>query len=193
MTRQDTSPGEQTAASTEARSSTTSGERSRGAAGSLPQPGDIVAGKYELVRQIGQGGMAVVYEAMRLRLHQRLAIKVLRPDIQDLQQVLARFEREARATAQLRSVHTARVVDVDTLADGLPYIVMEYLEGVDLDAALQASGPMPVEQAVDIAMQVADAMAEAHSLGTVHRDLKPANLFVCHIGNRPVIKVRDFA
>ncbi len=190
MTRPDASLGGKTA-SEAGRSSTTSGERSRGM-GRLPEPGDIVAGKYELVRQIGQGGMAVVYEAMHLRLHQRLAIKVLRPDIQDLQQVLARFEREARATAQLRSVHTARVVDVDTLADGLPYIVMEYLEGVDLDAALQASGPMPVEQAVDIAMQVADAMAEAHSLGTVHRDLKPANLFVCHIGNRPVIKVLDF-
>lgn len=190
MTRPDASLEEQTA-SDAGRSATTSGERARGA-GRLPQPGEIVAGKYELVRQIGQGGMAVVYEATHLRLQQRLAIKVLRPDIKDFQQVLARFEREARATAQLRSVHTARVVDVDTLADGLPYIVMEYLEGVDLDAALQAGGPMPMEQAVDITLQVADAMAEAHALGTVHRDLKPANLFVCHIGNRPVIKVLDF-
>jgi tRNA A-37 threonylcarbamoyl transferase component Bud32 len=190
MTRPDASPEEKTA-SERGRSSTTSGERSRGA-GRLPVPGDIIANKYELVRQIGQGGMAVVYEVTHLRLHQRLAIKVLRPDIKEFQHVLARFEREARATAQLRSVHTARVVDVDTLADGLPYIVMEYLEGVDLDAALQKSGPMPFEQAVDIAMQVAAAMAEAHSLGTVHRDLKPANLFLCHIGNRPVIKVLDF-
>jgi eukaryotic-like serine/threonine-protein kinase len=192
MTRPDASLEEKTGSPAEV-SSTTSGQRARSAGtGRMPQPGDIVAGKYELVRQIGQGGMAVVYEAMHLRLHQRLAIKVLRPDIKDFQQVLARFEREARATAQLRSVHTARVVDVDTLADGLPYIVMEYLEGVDLDAALQATGPMPIQQAVDIALQVADVMAEAHSLGIVHRDLKPANLFVCHIGNRPVIKVLDF-
>jgi len=192
MTRPDASLEEKTGSPAEV-SSTTSGQRARSTGtGRMPQPGDIVAGKYELVRQIGQGGMAVVYEATHLRLHQRLAIKVLRPDIKDFQQVLARFEREARATAQLRSVHTARVVDVDTLADGLPYIVMEYLEGVDLDAALQATGPMPIQQAVDIALQVADVMAEAHSLGIVHRDLKPANLFVCHIGNRPVIKVLDF-
>jgi eukaryotic-like serine/threonine-protein kinase len=160
----------------------------------LPQPGDIIAGKYEVVRTLGEGGMAVVFEALHLRLRQRLAIKVLRPDIPDFTEVLARFEREARATAQLRSIHTARIVDVETLPDGLPYIVMEYLEGLDLDAALHASGPMPVQQAVDIVLQVAEAMAEAHGLGIVHRDLKPANLFVCRsrTGDRPLVKVLDF-
>jgi serine/threonine protein kinase len=160
--------------------------------GSLPQPGDTIADKYRIARVIGQGGMAVVYEATHLRLHQRLAIKVLRPDIPDFEEVLARFEREARATAQLRSIHTAHVVDVDTLPDGLPYIVMEYLDGTDLDAALAASGPMPVEQAVDVTLQVADAVAEAHDLGIVHRDLKSANVFVCRVGNRPLVKVLDY-
>jgi serine/threonine protein kinase len=162
------------------------------AAASLPQPGDIIAGKYAIVRRLGEGGMAVVYEATHVRLRQPLAIKVLRPDVADSHTVLARFEREARATAQLRSVHAARVVDVDTLPNGVPYMVMEYLEGHDLDAELAKVGPMPVARAVDIVLQTAGAMQEAHALGIVHRDLKPANLFLCPVGDRNVVKVLDF-
>jgi len=158
----------------------------------LPRPGDTIAGKYSVVRLLGEGGMAVVYEALHLRLRQRLAIKVLRPDMPDFEEVLARFEREARATAQLRSIHTARIVDVDTLPGGLPYIVMEYLDGEDLDAIIQESGQLSVERAVDIVLQVAEAMAEAHSLGIVHRDLKPSNLFVCRVAERQLVKVLDF-
>jgi serine/threonine protein kinase len=159
----------------------------------MPRPGDTIADKYNLLGKIGEGGMAVVYEAMHVRLQQRLAIKVLRPDIPDFDEVMARFEREARATAQLRSVHTARVVDVDRLPnDGLPYMVMEFLEGVDLETALQVTGPMPIEQVADIILQVAEVMSEAHSLGIIHRDLKPANIFVCRVGDRRLIKVLDF-
>jgi tRNA A-37 threonylcarbamoyl transferase component Bud32 len=160
--------------------------------GVLPQPGDVIAGKYAVVRRIGEGGMAVVYEATHLRLHQPLAIKVLRPDVADSQTVLARFEREARATAQLRSVHAARVIDVDMLPSGLPYMVMEYLEGHDLDVEIANTGAMPVARAVDIVLQTAGAMQEAHALGIVHRDLKPANLFLCPVADRNVVKVLDF-
>ena len=158
----------------------------------LPAAGDTIASKYQLVRILGSGAMGVVYEAFHTRLRQRLAIKVLRPDIRNFSDVLTRFEREAHASAQLRSIHAARVIDVDSLPNGLPYIVMEYLEGRDLDAELSATGPMAIQLAVDITMQVADAMTEAHGLGIVHRDLKPANLFVCHVGERPVMKVLDF-
>jgi serine/threonine-protein kinase len=158
----------------------------------LPQPGDTIAGKYAVVRELGEGGMGVVYEAMHLRLRQRLAIKVLRPDVSDVQEVLARFEREGRATAQLRSIHAARVIDVDTLPNGPPYIVMEFLDGLDLEAELKTVGAVPVEEAVDIVLQVAAAMAEAHALGIVHRDLKPSNLFVCRVGDRRLVKVLDF-
>src|SRR5258708_5685283 len=178
-------------ASSSASGSSDSGKRVRSREG-LPVPGDVIAGKYALGRVIGEGGMGVVYEATHTRLHQRLAIKVLRPDVPEFQLVLARFEREARATAQLRTIHAARVIDVDTLPDGLPYIVMEFLEGVDLDVELRASGPMAVDEAVDVVLQVAEAMAEAHGLGIVHRDLKPANLFVCRAGGRRVVKVLDF-
>jgi serine/threonine-protein kinase len=158
----------------------------------LPEPGDLVAGKYQIVRVIGQGGMAVVYEAKHPRLNQRLAIKVLRPDVQEFDDVMARFEREARATSRLRSTHTARVVDVDALPSGLPYIVMEFLDGEDLDAELRQSGPMPIERAADLVLQVADAMSEAHGFGIIHRDLKPANIFVCKIDARSVVKVLDY-
>jgi len=158
----------------------------------LPVAGDEIGGKYKILGVLGTGSMGVVYEAMHTRLHQRLAVKVLRSDVGDVQKLLARFEREAQASAQLRSVHAARVIDVDSLPSGLPYMVMEFLEGRTLDAELTATGPMPVELAVDIAMQVATAMTEAHGLGIVHRDLKPANLFVCRVGDRAVIKVLDF-
>ena len=158
----------------------------------LPVPGDLIGSKYRLGRVLGSGAMGVVYEATHVRLRQRLAIKVLRPDVPNFDQLLARFEREAHATARLRSIHAARVIDVDSLPDGLPYIVMEYLEGRTLDAELAEVGPMPVEVAADICVQVADAMTEAHGLGIVHRDLKPANLFICSVGDRQVVKVLDF-
>jgi serine/threonine-protein kinase len=158
----------------------------------LPQPGETIAGKYKVVRVIGEGGMGIVYEAVHVRLRQRIAIKILRPDVNGIDAIFARFEREARATAQLRSIHAARVIDVDTLPGGLPYIVLEFLEGHDLEAELQTSGCMPSVAAVDVALQVAEAMAEAHSLGIVHRDLKPANVFVCRAGDRRVIKILDF-
>src|SRR4030081_1814792 len=119
----------------------------------LPRPGDTIAGKYALVRLIGEGGMGVVYEATHVRLRQRLAIKILRPDVPDFGGVVARFEREARSAAQLQSIHTARVIDVDVLPSGLPYIVLEYLDGRDLDAELESTGPLPIEEAVDVVLQ----------------------------------------
>ena len=159
----------------------------------LPVAGELIAGgKYALSRRIGEGGMGVVYEAMHVRLRQRVAIKVLRPDVSGTGEVLARFEREAWITAQLRSIHSARVIDVDRLPSGLPYIVLEYLDGGDLEAELFSIGPLPIPDAIDIVMQVAEAMQEAHALGIVHRDLKPANLFVCRVGGRRVMKILDF-
>jgi eukaryotic-like serine/threonine-protein kinase len=158
----------------------------------LPRVGDTIGRKYSLVGRLGEGAMGVVFEAMHLRLRQRLAVKVLRPDFNAYDEVFTRFEREARITAQLRSIHTARVIDVDTLENGLPYIVMEFLEGRDLAAEIDDLGALPVNEAVDVTLQIAAAMQEAHDNGIVHRDLKPANLFVCRSGGRRVMKVLDF-
>src|SRR6476469_6857987 len=104
------------------------GER-HGAAQALPTPGSIIGGKYQIVRVIGEGGMGIVFEATHLKLHQRVAVKMLLPEMLAHRVILTRFEREARASGQLRNRHTARVMDVDVTTDGLPYMVMEFLEG----------------------------------------------------------------
>ena len=157
----------------------------------LPRPGEIIADKYAIVKVIGEGGMGIVYEATHLRLRRRVALKMLFPHTTSPHTV-ARFEREARAAAQLRDRHVAKVLDVDTTPDGLPYLVMEFLEGHDLEAELTARGPLPIEDAAGYVVQVCAAMTEAHAAGIVHRDLKPSNLFLCSDKQEWIVKVLDF-
>jgi len=158
----------------------------------LPKAGAIVSGKYELVRLLGEGGMAYVFEATHQRLQQRVAMKILAPELARDAELVARFDREARAVAALRTRHVPRIMDVDVTSDGLPYIVMELLEGRDLDAELRARIRVPLDEAVDYVLQAAGAMAEAHDMGIVHRDLKPANLFLTRDGAQRIVKVLDF-
>ena len=155
-------------------------------------PGFLIGDKYEVVQVIGAGGMGIVYEARHARLGQRVAVKTLLPELMQHADAITRFEREARAAAHLRSRHVAKVFDVDALADGTPYIVMELLEGRDLADELSARGSLPAQEAVDYIMQACDAMAEAHRVGIVHRDLKPSNMFLAREGRRSSIKVLDF-
>ena len=161
--------------------------------GSVVKPGDVVAGKYKIVRIIGEGGMGIIVEALHQKLDQRVAIKFHRPQASGSDESVARFLREAKASAQIRSEHVVRVTDVAMLDDGTPYFVMEYLEGRDLDAVIQGDGPLTVSAALDYTLQVCEALAEAHSLGIIHRDLKPANLFLSHrVDGTVVIKLLDF-
>ncbi|HET9959746.1 MAG TPA: protein kinase [Polyangiaceae bacterium] len=155
-------------------------------------PGDVLAGKYRVERVLGAGGMGVVVAALHLELDERVAVKFLLPEVSQDSNAAARFIREARAAARIKSEHVARVIDVGRLESGAPYMVMEYLEGSDLES-LVSQGPLPIEDAVDYVIQACHAMAEAHGVGIVHRDLKPANLFVCQRpdGTRGV-KVLDF-
>src|SRR6476646_5507325 len=142
------------------------------------EPGEILAGKYKVERVLGAGGMGVVVAAMHLQLDQRVALKfVLQEAIQNAE-AIERFSREARAAAKLKSDHVARVIDVGTLENGSPYMVMEYLEGCDLSQYVDRAGPLPFDEAADFILQTCEAMAEAHGLGIVHRDLKPKNLFL---------------
>jgi len=157
----------------------------------LPRPDSVIRGKYRLLRLIGEGGMGVVFQAEHLRLKQRMAIKVLQPT-RSGQRDAARFMREARAASQLGSHHVARVLDVDELETGLPYMVMEYLDGCDLEHELGNRGRLLVSEAVDYVIQACAAVAEAHSKGIVHRDLKPSNLFLCDEGDERIVKVLDF-
>ncbi len=157
------------------------------------RPGEVLAGKYRVERVLGWGGMGVVVAAYHLELDQRVAIKLLSPQALANADIVARFSREARAAVRIRSEHVARVTDVGQLANGSPFMVMEYLDGVDLSGWLAQKGALPAEQAVDFVLQACEALAEAHALGIVHRDLKPANLF-CIRGadGNPCIKVLDF-
>jgi len=159
----------------------------------LPQRGDVLAGKYRVDRVIGDGGMCIVYAAEHLQLEDWVAVKVLRTEWVDRPEVVERFLREGKTATRIRSEHVVRTFDVGTLDDGTPCLVMEYLLGSDLDALLTANGPLPVPAAVDYLLQAGEAIGEAHQLGIVHRDLKPANLFLTHRADgSPWVKVLDF-
>ncbi|AKU94989.1 Serine/threonine protein kinase PrkC, regulator of stationary phase [Labilithrix luteola] len=143
----------------------------------LPKVGETVADRFELRRVLGEGGMGIVYEAFDHRGKRPCAIKVLFPHYCDQPQVIARFDREARITAKLKGSNVARVFDVGVLPSGVRFIAMELLVGRDLAMELQERGRLPVATAVDIAIQAAQAMDEAHALGVVHRDIKPRICF----------------
>lgn len=157
------------------------------------RPGDILLGKYRVERVLGQGGMGIVVAARHVELGQLYAIKFLLPDVLDHDDAIERFLREARAAAQLRSEHVARVHDVGRMENGAPYMVMEHLDGCDLKVRLARQGPLPIEDAVTYVLHVCDAISEAHARGIIHRDLKPANLFLVHRHNGSAcVKVLDF-
>ncbi|QJW96411.1 transporter substrate-binding protein [Frigoriglobus tundricola] len=156
-----------------------------GAAG--PAVGDTVGG-FKLVRELGRGGMGVVFEAEDLGLGRRVALKFLLPDLAD-ESFRQRFMREARAAASLRHDHIVTVHQVGQ-HDGAPFLVMEYLEGETLDDRLDRQSWLPVPEAVRIAGQVADGLAAAHAKGLVHRDVKPANIWLEKTTDR--VKLLDF-
>jgi serine/threonine protein kinase len=155
--------------------------------------GEVIDGKYRVDRVLGVGGMGIVVAATHVHLDQRVALKFLLPAALSHPDVVARFAREARSAVKIQSQHVAKVLDVGTLSTGAPYMVMEYLDGEDLEQLLARVGPLPVQDAVDYVLQACEAVAEAHGYGIVHRDLKPANLFLATRANgRPVVKVLDF-
>jgi eukaryotic-like serine/threonine-protein kinase len=156
-------------------------------------PGEIIAGKYEVIGLIGSGGMGYVVSARHVELGELVAIKFLRTEALGYEELVGRFAREARASVRIKSEHVARVYDVGNLPNGVPFIVMEYLEGKDLGDVLQEQGHLPIKIAVEYVMQACEALASAHALGTVHRDVKPENLFLTRHGQGvDVIKVLDF-
>jgi serine/threonine-protein kinase len=159
----------------------------------LPNIGDLLLGKYRLERALGEGGMGIVFAAHHDLLGQRVAVKLIRPEFATHAEAAARFLNEARAAARIESDHIARVLDVGTLESGLPYMVLEYLDGSDLAQVLHERGPLGVADCADYLLQAIEAVASAHALGIIHRDLKPSNLF---LARRPDglsrVKVLDF-
>jgi serine/threonine-protein kinase len=163
---------------------------------SLPcpvQPGEIIARKYQVESILGSGGVGVVVAARHVQLGERVALKFLHPEAVSSQTDMARFLREARAAVRLKNEHVARVIDVGTLENGCPYIVMEFLTGTDLAALIEHVGSVAPTDAADYVLQASEAVAEAHALGIVHRDLKPSNLFLTERADgSPLVKVLDF-
>lgn len=157
------------------------------------KPGDILGGKYRVEKVLGAGGMGVVVAARHVELNQRVALKFMLKEAMVDPAHAERFLREAKAAVQLKSIHTAKVVDVGKLANGDPFMVMEYLEGRDLDEELRQRGPLPPNLAVEYILQASEALAEAHGLSMVHRDVKLKNIFLTStVDGRPLVKVLDF-
>jgi serine/threonine protein kinase len=155
--------------------------------------GDVIAGKYRVDKVLGVGGMGVVVAAHHMQLDTKVALKFLLGEALRDSEAVGRFAREARAAVRIKSEHVARVIDVGTLENGSPYMVMEYLEGGDLAGWLRQRGALPIEQAVEFVLQAGVAVADAHALGIVHRDIKPANLFCVRRSDGQLsIKVLDF-
>jgi eukaryotic-like serine/threonine-protein kinase len=160
--------------------------------GATPSVGDKI-GKYVVERIIGSGGMGIVVAAKNAELDELVAIKLLRPKAAGDRIQSQRFAREARATMRIKSEHVVRILDAGETEEGSPYIVMEYLVGRDLARILQEEGPLDWKTAVDLMLQVCEAVAAAHAQGIVHRDLKPSNFFVTtRSDGAPLVKVLDF-
>jgi serine/threonine protein kinase len=153
--------------------------------------GSIIANRYSLLRKLGAGGMGSVWLAHDKSLDSQCAVKLVDPEKALNEEVRVRFEREAKAAAQIRGTHVVDIFD-HGIYEGTPFIVMEYLEGEDLGARLERVGPLDPEQTYQILGQVARALVRAHAAGIVHRDLKPENIFLVPGDDQEVAKVLDF-
>ena len=157
------------------------------------QPGMILLNKYQILDQIGIGGMGRVYRGKHLTFNEFCAIKIVNEDIAGNANFLKRFQTEAIVTRKLRHPNAVRVDDFDYTADGRPFIVMELVEGKNISQVLQQEGSLAVPRAVRIAQQVAMAIGMAHKLGIIHRDIKPGNIILATDENgQETAKVLDF-
>jgi len=155
--------------------------------------GDLVDERFRVTRSIGSGGMASVFEVQDLSTGRREAMKVLHPQLLQHPVIPQRFLREAQAASALVTPFAVKVEGTGNLADGTPYIVMEYLEGQPLDAIIaQQAGPFEAERVLYLADQVAQGIEDAHARGIIHRDLKPENIFVIPGQQGDLVKVVDF-
>ena len=151
-------------------------------------PGDTVAGKYLVERTIGEGGLGAVVKAKHLQLDQDVVIKHIRPSELSRTGVVERFLREARLAAKIKNEHAVKVQDVDTLPNGVPYMVMEFVDGKNLHQLVAEHGPLSPLRATEYIRQAAVGLEAARAVGLVHRDIKPANLILDRAG---VVRLAD--
>jgi serine/threonine protein kinase len=154
---------------------------------------DILNGSFRILQKIGSGGMGAVYKAMELQNSRMVGVKILHPKLANRKDLVSRFGREARALSQLSHPNTVRVFLYGELEDGALYIIMELLEGKNLNQTVRSEGPFPVARALPILIQACGALDEAHKAGIIHRDLKPENIFLVQTGTqRDFPKLLDF-
>jgi hypothetical protein len=156
--------------------------------------GEIIDGKYRIVRMIGEGGMGAVYEGENTRIHRRVAIKVLHAAVASQGEAVARFEREAQAAGRIGSDHIVEVLDLGALASGDRYLVMEFMDGEGLGSRIKTRGRLTPAELYPIAHQLLVGLASAHGAGIIHRDLKPDNVFLLRsrAGQADFVKLLDF-
>jgi eukaryotic-like serine/threonine-protein kinase len=156
--------------------------------------GDIIDGKYRIVRLIGEGGMGAVYEAENMRIHRKVAIKVLHAGVAQTGEAVSRFEREAQAAGRIGSEHIVEVLDLGNLPSGDRYMVMEFMDGDALSGRIRARGRLTPAEIYPIMHQLLEALAAAHGAGIIHRDLKPDNVYLLKSrgGKADFVKLLDF-
>ncbi|MBN1947348.1 MAG: serine/threonine protein kinase [Bradymonadales bacterium] len=160
---------------------------------SLPEIGEVLAGRYEILSELGVGGFGAVYKAHQRGLNKEVAVKVLLPAAASIEGAAARFRREAMLAKELSHPNTIQLYDYGQTEDGLTFIAMELLDGHELEEELKNNGPMPAERVKRIATQVLKSLSEAHAHGIVHRDLKPSNIMLVDVfGESDFVKVLDF-
>jgi serine/threonine protein kinase len=160
----------------------------------MVEPGQVLDGKYRIVRLIGEGGMGAVFEGENVRISRRVAIKVLHGAALSNAETVQRFEREAQAAGRIGSDHILEILDLGTLPDGERYMVMEFLAGDTLSGRIKQAGRLEPKQIVELTRQALVGLGAAHAAGIVHRDLKPDNIFVLRekAGIRDYVKIIDF-
>src|SRR5882672_1471463 len=156
--------------------------------------GDVIDGKYRIIRLIGEGGMGAVYEGENIRIHRTVAIKVLHAGVAENQDAVQRFEREAQAAGRIGSEHIVEVLDLGNLPDGDRFMVMEFMDGDSLSARIQNRVKLTANETYPVARQILEGLAAAHGAGIIHRDLKPDNVFLLKSrgGQADFVKLLDF-
>jgi len=148
--------------------------------------------QYEVEQKIGAGGMGVVYQAQQLGLDRKVVVKFLLPELGGTEDVVARFNREARSASRLDHPNIVKVFNFGDSGGGRLYLAMEYVQGTSLKELIAEKKRLPIIEVLDIGVQLADALAFAHTEQVVHRDLKPENILLTNINGRWVPKIVDF-
>jgi serine/threonine-protein kinase len=158
------------------------------------EPGQLIDGKYRIVKMIGEGGMGAVYLGENVRINRKVAIKVLHAAYTGNEEVMQRFEREAQAAGRIGNDHILEVLDLGQLTDGDHFIIMEFLEGEPLSSRIKGRGRLMPREATPIIRQMLEGLGAAHVAGIIHRDLKPDNIFILRekAGVHDYVKIIDF-